>query len=682
MIRQLGWRWVAFRAGYALRQKSGLLKRRFPLVSINNLSLSRLVRQGVPTEDNAFRNYRESNPAKFFFDPGDLPDASTLTRLAGEMGYRRILAIADDYCRGRFLYYSHHVFDLGSPPNWLLNPFTGGQHDNRTHWCDYPTFSTKLGDIKDVWEPSRFACAFWLVRAYAITRNERYPAAFWALFESWCEQNPPNLGPNWKCGQEAALRTMAWCFALYGFWRSESTTAARVAQMIKAIALHADRIAGNISYAVSQKNNHGLSEATGLLTVGLLFPELRNAIHWESLSRRILEREIQRQIYDDGGYVQHSMNYHRVMLHDCLWAIRLAELNGRPLSAAATERVAKAAEFLWEMSDAQSGRVPNYGANDGAMVLPLAAGDYTDFRQTIQAANYQATRKLVLKSGPWDEMLVWLFGTHALSAQRSKAMPKSRRFDSGGYYTLRGSNSWCMIRCHSYRDRPIHVDMLHVDLWYRGVNVLGDSGSYKYFSADAPALERYFKDIRAHSTIEIDGAGPLDLVSRFMWLPWPSAETMEHQQLRWKGEHSAYNRSPWNISHRRSVELTDDDQCIVEDELIGTGEHDIVLRWHLADGPCKLSETAPLSAELSFSGGKMLLSVEGPESIRMECKRGVQEGKNVGGWISDYYAILAARPTLEIRARLQLPVRLKTLIRLGSSRLNVEDCPTSVLPTA
>src|SRR5262249_44241182 len=147
----------------------------------------------------------------------------------------------------------------------------------------------------------------------------------------------------------------------------------------------------------------------------------------------------------DGSYVQQSMNYHRVMLHDCLWAARLAELNGRPLSRPVLERIALAAEFLFQMMDQPSGHVPNYGPNDGALVLPLSSADYRDYRDTVQAANYLHTRKRILNAGPWDETLLWLFGEEPLHSPIDARQPTSKRFDAGGYYTIRTPNSWAMI---------------------------------------------------------------------------------------------------------------------------------------------------------------------------------------------------------------------------------------------
>jgi hypothetical protein len=659
--------WVLWRGGYALRKKTGLLKRRFPAADLHDVRLRDCVRDGVPTSPEGYRAFREQGSPAFFFEPGRPPDAAVLGRVLPQHLRDRILSVADDYCRGRFLYFSRQAIDLGRPPNWLRNPFLGADHHARTHWCDYPTFSPTLGDVKDVWEPSRFACAFWLVRAYALTRDERYAEAFWGLFESWCAQNPPNMGPNWKCGQETAFRTFGLCFGLYGFWNARATTLERVTTLVKLVALQADRIAGNIDFAVSQKNNHSISEAVGLLTVGLLFPELRGADRWLELGRRVFEKEVCRQIYDDGSYVQHSMNYHRLMLHDCFWAIRLAELNNQPLSEEVAGRAATAGEFLFQMLDAETGRVPNYGANDGALILPLTACDYRDYRPAVQAARYQAKRRRVLAAGPWDELLLWLYGPEALAEERAPAMPTSCRCDVGGYYTLRGGDTWCMVRCHSYRDRPAHVDMLHLDLWYKGVNVFGDSGTCKYYIPNDPALERYFKDIVAHNTIQIDEVGPLELVSRFLWLPWPGARCLEHRPDCWRGEHFAYDRAPWHVVHRRSVELVDERTWVITDDVLGRGRHDVVLRWHLADGPFEL-DAARGRVDINLPCGGVLLEVERPAGFEMRVHRGVQQGGRVSGWASEYYGEMVPRPTLEVAGADDLPVRLVTRIGFDEGR--------------
>jgi hypothetical protein len=664
LVRHLGPQCVWRRASEAFHRRTGLRRRRFPTPALAQLRLADQLGEHVPSDPAAYQEFRQRSDARFFFPLGRCPDGATLQQVVGPAGRQHILAVADDYGRGRCLYYSRQVFDLGWPPNGLLSPVAGAAHHARVHWCDYPTFSTTAGDIKDVWEPSRFACAFWLVRAYALTGSEQYAQTFWTWFESWCRQNPPNMGPNWKCGQETALRSLAWCFALHGFWHASPTTAPRVAALVTMLAFQADRIADNIAFAVSLKNNHALSEAVGLLTTAWLFPELKGATRWERIGRRVLEKEVRRQIYDDGSYVQHSMNYHRVMLDDCLWAIRLGELNGQPLSTQLRTRVGRAADFLFQMLDTPSGHVPNYGANDGAWLLPLSACDYTDYRPVIQATGYQSTGQRVLGDGPWNETLLWLFGSETLGGPAALATPTSRRFDAGGYYTLRTPDAWCLVRCHRYRDRPVHVDPLHLDFWYQGVNLLGDSGTYRYYVPENPALERYFKDLGAHNTIELDGRGPLELVARFLWLPWPRALCREHTPQRWCGEHYAYRRAPWRVTHRRTLTLVDDRTWVIQDDLLGGGEHAITLRWHLVDAPYRL-DVERRALEIEPPCGPVTLQIEGPAELALTVHRGVQTPELVSGWRSDYYGECIPRPTLEIAGRFNLPVRLLTRIHLG-----------------
>ena len=87
---------------------------------------------------------------------------------------------------------------------------------------------------------------------------------------------------------------------------------------------------------------------------------------WQELGRAVLEEEVPKQVSADGSYVQHSINYHRLMMHDLLWAQRLGELNGQPLSTEVQQCFQRASEFLYRMMDPATGEAPNYGANDGA----------------------------------------------------------------------------------------------------------------------------------------------------------------------------------------------------------------------------------------------------------------------------------------------------------------------------
>ncbi len=431
-----------------------------------------------------------------------------------------------------------------SPLHWYRNPFDGREGRSGVPWCDIPDFTPDQGDPRILWEPSRAAWAMDLARAAARntpprptgatggedTGNTSSPFArgdsgglsnaqlFWQLVESWMEACPPWQGFQWKCGQEASVRFIALSIGFWAFADDPATTPARWKQFARLAWATGHRVFHHIDYALSQKNNHALSEACGLMLIAHLFPEFGEAKKWGEKGRAIFERQLPRQIYDDGSYVQHSMNYHRVMLHVSLVAFRLAEFSGRPFERALYERLGKAGEFLLAMMDPETGQVPRYGNNDGACVLPLNECLFWDFRPVVAATHFFVHRERVFGPGPWDEDLLWLFGSEAAThfplpiSNSQFPIPdrqSSQRFDAGGYYTLRRRDSWAMIRCHTYRDRPGQYDPLHVDLWWQGVNVLRDCGTFQYYVPERPDFEEYSGLPAAHNIMEIDRAARL-----------------------------------------------------------------------------------------------------------------------------------------------------------------------------
>lgn len=512
--RYMGPSWLLFRLKYAAQLRSGWLQHRMPAYPWSAHPLSTWLKAGIPSDADAYLAWRQWAGGRFFFD--------YLPRVPPNVPWNPhyVVEEADSLLAGTFRYFGDTDYQVGFPPDWHLNPMTGQRLPAKAHWTQIGDF--EQGDIKLVWEASRFGYAYTLVRAYAATHDERYPAAFWQLIEDWAAKNPPNVGPNWKCGQEAAFRVMAWSFGLYAFAQSESTPPARIASLAQMIAAHAERIEHNIAYARSQRNNHAISEAVGLWTVGLLFPEFQRAIHWREQGRKVIEFEVERQIYDDGTYVQHSTNYHRLMLHNLLWALRLGELNDHRLSETVYQKFEKAVAFLYQLLDIESGGVPNYGANDGALVLPLNTCSYSDFRPVIQTSHYLVSQERLFERGPWDEDLFWLFGAEALNNQTENSRPAQISLSAsvGGYYTLRGKQSWAMIRCVDYRDRPSQADQLHLDLWWRGINIACDAGTYLY-NGEHP-WNNGLTTISVHNTVTVDSKDQMTRASRFLWLDWAS----------------------------------------------------------------------------------------------------------------------------------------------------------------
>lgn len=648
----------------------------------------------APSDPAAYLACRKQQQHRFFWDrtdhiPSGVGDPAQLT------------AEAEAILAGAWRYFGRRPFPVGFPPDWHRNPLSGELAPAARHWSQIGDFDH--GDIKLIWEASRFSVAYTLVRAYALTGDERYPGAFWALVLDWAEKNPPQRGPNWKCGQEAALRALAWCFGLFGFSASPASTCDRVAFLAAMLAAHAERIERTISFARLQKNNHAVSEALGLWTVGLLFPEFRRAHHWRTLGKTILEEEIRRQIYPDGSYILFSTNYHRMVLQLLIWALRLGEINNDRFSDEAYVRFEKALLFLHQLTDPETGRTPNCGGNDGTLVLALNSCAFSDFRPVLQAGYYLLHRKCLFPLGSWDEDLFWLFGVEALQRSPSKstgAAPKQEQkscshpdepeielrqsslsAQSGGYYTLRSRHSWALARCSHYQDRPHQADQLHLDLWWHGVNVACDAGSYLY-NGELPWNNSLARTV-VHNTVTVDGCDQMARASRFLWLDWAQGSIRWQMSSSrgllefWEGEHTGYRRL--GVTHRRAVLRAGEDSWLVVDDILGTGDHTTRLHWLLPDLPYEFKE------------GQRQLVLRTPSSsltVRLWCNQpstpqivragqqihGVPPSPNLNGgnnailgWRSLSYADKEAALSLVLETGASMPVRFITLFHPSSS---------------
>ena len=670
ILRHLGPRVVWLRAGVYLGDRLGLTRRTFRSRPWEQIDLASITVSGTPVDAEGYARFKRQNPPPFLFPLGEPPEIPAA--ISGGPGERtpglaeRIRLLTEDRCV--------YFFSTPSPEpvDWHKDPFSGGRADPDETWCDLPDFQPDQGDPRTLWEPSRAAWAIDLARGRARSIEDATGELFWRWVDSWMTANPPFVGFQWKCGQESSVRMIALGMGFWSLAGDAATTPGRWVQFARFAWATGYRVAHHIRYAISQKNNHALAEACGLLLVSHLFPEFRESGHWRTLGRRVLARELRRQVYADGSYLQHSMNYHRVMLHVGVLGLRLAELGGRPFAPDLYDRLRRGGEFLFQMMDPDTGRVPNYGHNDGANVLPLSEGDFTDHRPVVQAAYYLATRRRRLPSGPWDEDLVWLFGPEALAFDADEPVkPRSMALDQGGYYTLRRDDSWAMVRGHTYRDRPGQCDPLHVDLWWRGLNVLQDCGTYRYYVPGREDLERYFKSIAAHNTIEVDGRDPMEAVSRFLWLPWLEAKTRcfeskDEGVMCFEGEHYGYDRPPTRVLHRRTVISPAADLWVMVDDLLGSGEHSVTLRWHTIDVPYEVDQGGG-RVTLTTLKGKVTLSFAGhpytPE--RFEVVRGRDEAGRVQGFAAPYYGARDPIPTLETTVSFENAQRLLTVMSFG-----------------
>jgi hypothetical protein len=546
---------------------------------------------------------------------------------------------AERVMAGRLRLFSDRIQESGFPPDWTINSLTGSSAIPRgLHWTRIAAIP--LDDLKGYWELSRFDGLVVLTLGWLVSKDPRIADAWNLWLSDWSQANPVNTGVNWLCAQEAGLRLLQTllCAELIVI-HSDSKL---LAPLERFAVEHCRRIEPTTLYAAAQDNNHGTTEAAALYVGGGWLRQRGDCGRgkgWMDLGRRWLERLVPRLIMPDGSFAQHSVNYHRLVL-DTLSLVEFwrQRMDDRPFSERYVRRFQCAARWLAALTDPDSGDAPNLGANDGARLAALHRLPYRNFRPSIALSHGLSFGSTALPEGPWNEPLHWL------GIRPSATMPTdwaSTIFPHGGYVKLSRGQMWCVLRLPRFWFRPSHCDVLHLDLWHKGVNVLRDGGSYSY-NAQHEAMH-YFSGTIAHNTVQFDDRDQMPRLRPFLFSAWPSCRELvyasEVPMVR-----AAY-RDYRGARHRREVELGED-QCIVRDE-IGDFHAKAVLRWRLVPANWRLDG---MNAESSY-GRISISTATAPANVSI-----------VDGWESLHYGSRAQIPVLEVV--FEHPTHVTTTIRL------------------
>jgi len=398
---------------------------------------------------------------------------------------------------------------------WHRHPVTGVARSPDRQWWRRNLLDPTFGDIKDLWEPARFGWVYDLVRGYLITRNPRYRAAFVERFADWWATNPPMTGPHWSCGQETAIRAIALLYAEANLDLGDDGRT-----VIDALGASGERIRDAIGYALSQRNNHGLSEAVGLLAIGdRLGARHPEADSWYRIGRRLVDRLVKEQFAEDGWYCQHSFVYMRLAIDQYIVASQVLRGRAEEWAPVVVDRLRAAHDLLGAVVEPETGAAPNYGPSDGAFVHPITMGAYRDFRPTLTALAACTGAAHPAGISQDREVLAWL-GRPEPSAAPETAMP-AVRLGSSGWAVLRGGEYFVFLRAGRYRFRPGHFDPLQLDVRVGPVEVLTDPGTFRYGGAPPWRNPLVGPDVHNGPALLSDRRpvkGP-----RFLWLRWPRA---------------------------------------------------------------------------------------------------------------------------------------------------------------
>ncbi|MFJ7206491.1 alginate lyase family protein [Streptomyces sp. NPDC098789] len=558
---------------------------------------------------------------------------------------KRLVVQADRLMAGHAEYFGVERDDLVDP-DWWYDPKTGRRAPSG-YAFDVPYRSEDaVGDIKQIWEPSRHQHLTVLAAAYAVTGDERYAERVAEHLRTWWAGNPPLHGVHWISGIELGIRLLSWVWVrrLLDGWSGAAALFEDNPVALEQIWHHQRWLAAFPSRG-SSANNHVIAETAGQFAAACAFDWFPESARWRSGALRSLERHLRSNTFHSGLNRELATEYHGLVLELGLAAVAEADAAGVPVPATVRVVLLRMTDALAAIVDGRL-RPPRQGdADDGHGLIVDGAG-------TDRWGSLLATGEAVYGRLPWwpavggTDVRTPLLAALIRSYPERGGAPAVRRperrpvhFSDAGMSILRGPGEiWC--RCdggpHGFLSIAAHghADALSVEVRHDGVDVLADPGTYCYHGQ--PRWREYFRSTLGHNTLQLDGADQSVSGGPFLWtrqarskvLVADTSDAAVGGTSRWCAEHDGYGPSV----HRRRVELIGARQQVrVVDEVHGPSRT-AQLAFHL--GPAIVAELTGNRAVLTWTrdGEDRSAVLELPGQLSWRAHRG--ESDPPLGWYS------------------------------------------------
>lgn len=419
----------------------------------------------------------------------------------------KIIERADMALQGKIIGFSNIEMDYGMPIQWQLNPLTGREAEKRKKWFGIPDFDPERGDVKAIWEISRFSYAYFLLRAYMLTKDIKYYQGFSDQINWWVKENQYSYGANFKCGQECTLRMMN-VLAVYSGFKAYGLVDERDEKNVfKIVETGYKKVLSNFFYAHKCiKNDHTIAELCGMI-IGAWCIEDKERVN-KYFSE--LTKELEEQFSEDGMYLSYSFNYQRYVLQLIEYIIKISDVIDQKFDEKLNQRLYNAAMLLYQSQD-NCGKVPNYGANDGTLLFPVTVCGFRNYCPIINTISKLTKGKSHYLPGSYEEEYLWFSNKNEISAYEPIERVSLSCMESGLYH-YRNKKMYMMLNAHNYEKRPGHMDQLHFDLWVDGENVFCDTGTYSYAEKAAEKLS----GTEGHNTVKPAGTEQMKKIGKFL----------------------------------------------------------------------------------------------------------------------------------------------------------------------
>ena len=341
-----------------------------------------------------------------------------------------------------------------------------------------------------------------------------------------------------------------------------------------------------------------------LIYAGAFFPEFKEAPAWRKSGIDILNREINVQVYNDGGQFELDPHYHLAAINIFCKALGIADVNGFRN------------EFPQEYLDTIEKMIMFYANISFPDYTNPCFSDAKITEKKEMLKNYREWSKLF----PKNETIKYL-----ATDGKEGALPDymSKGFLKSGFFVFR--NSWGMdatqmvVKAGPKGFWHCQPDNGTFEMWFNGKNLFPDSGSYVY-AGEGEVMEQrnWHRQTSVHNTVTLDNKNleTTESVTK-LWQPEGNIQTLVTENPSYK-----------NFKHRRSVFFVDNTYFVIVDEVSGSAKGSVNLHYQMPKG-----EIANSREDMTFltqfeDGSNMKLQCFGPEGMSM---------KKEPGWCSTAY---------------------------------------------
>lgn len=359
--------------------------------------------------------------------------------------------------------------------------------DIKVNSQDLDNFKDYQFDIKVPWELSRFNHIFILGKAYHETLNPIFAKAFKNQIECWIDENPFLLGVNWVCAMEVAIRSINWIYGFYFFHKSPQIDNRFWKKFICSIYNHSEYLKYN-SEKSFRPHNHYLSDLIGHLYIAIFLEDLKEFKKIEHKASLELEKELSRQIQDDGTSYEGSTSYHKLVTEIYLH-FYLVSLN-RP-------KIIFPAPFIVssEQSGCKSEKLPQIKAQLKKMYQFLI--DCTDHKGNFIQIGDNDSGKIVCGLQTYKQP----FNEDGINQSNLAD------YANFGISIIKNKNWHISLRHGSFNPTQpsghFHHDDGALTLSIRNIPILVDPGSFIYTAN--PSWRNYFRKAENHCRVWIAG---------------------------------------------------------------------------------------------------------------------------------------------------------------------------------